>query len=157
MTAGWRRSGGLHASGDTDTIPGIDVDDSHDDLRKVSLIEEPGGLLVRAVGDMPADECDFFCQSQDGAFFGRKVGGFPPGVEGIDTLFGFACLTGIACMFVDTEGAAIDLGGPDLDEVFVRLAEAAGLYIVREGVEGFVGSGLCLPDPDPCAHGWMLL
>lgn len=126
--------GGLHAGGDADAVPGIDDDDAHDDLTKVLVIEEGSRLVVGGVCDVVmADEGDLFGEGEDRAFFGCEEGSLLPGVKCVDALLGLAGFAGVAGMHIDTEGAAVDLRGPDLDEVFVGLGEAGSTEILFHG------------------------
>jgi hypothetical protein len=142
-------------SGDSDAVPGVDEDDSHDDLGEVLRIEQAGGLLVGGVGDMIADEGHFFGEGEDSTFFRRKIAGIAPGVEGIDALLRLACCAGIAGVHVDTEGAAVDLGGADLDKLLVDGRKPGCLDIVGKTIKYFIGGGFGLIDFDSCAHDWM--
>src|ERR1700748_1938680 len=93
-----------HTSGDTNTVPAIDINDGHDDLAQVWFVKELSSLLVSIVRNMVADKCYFLRQGKDGSFFGSKEGCLPPGVEGIDPLLGLSGFTGISGMHVDTKG-----------------------------------------------------
>ena len=94
----------------------------------------------------------FFGEGEESTFLRREIAGIAPGVEGIDPLFGLAGCAGIAGVHVDTEGAAIDLGSSDLDELLVDWGKPGGLDIVGKIIQYFVGGGFDLVDFDSCVH-----
>ena len=150
--------GWLHAGGDAEAVPGIDDDDTHDDLAQVLFVEEGGCLVVGGVGDVVmADEGDLFGKGEDAAFFRGEEGRLLPGIKRVDALFGLAGFAGVPGMHIDAKGAAVDLGGPDLDEVFVGLGEAGGAEVLFHGDDRAVACGFGLIEFDPCGHSCMFL
>lgn len=136
---------GLHAGGDAQAIPGIDCDDGHDHLGEILITEEVGGLVVGGVGNVVmADQGDLFGEREYGPFLGGEEWRFAPGVEGIDTLFGFTVFAGVAGVHVDAKGTAVDLGGADVDEVFVRLLQPGVAEVLFHGDELAVTGGFGL-------------
>ena len=109
------------------------------------LFRSSGGVVIGGVGDVVvAYQGDLFRKRQDGAFFGGVKWRLAPGVEGVDALLAFSVLAGVAGVHVDAEGAAVDLGRPDIDQVFVGLFEAGMAEVVFQGNELAVTCGFCL-------------
>src|SRR6185312_6447073 len=105
----------LHVRGDCDAVPAVDENNGHNDLGQELLVEQLCSLVISRVGNVVADQRNFFCQGEDGALLGGEKLSIPPGVQGIQSLFGLSGLAGVARMHVDTKGTPVDLGSSRLD------------------------------------------
>src|SRR5579872_3839223 len=95
---------------DTNPIPAVDGDDGHGEADQLLFSEELSDLLIDIVGCMRvSDQGQSFGPGERGPLAIGVERRFPPGVEQIETLLGFASRAGILGMHIETERAAVDL------------------------------------------------
>lgn len=146
------RADGFGASGSRlepcaygDPVPRIDGNYGHNDLGDVLCAEQRCRFCIGLLCKAPVvDQGYLFCDGQYGLLFCGEQVCLLPCVEQGNALDGLAIFEGILSVHVQAKGAAIDLGSPDLDELFVRLANLGGSQVGLQSVHGFKSLGLCL-------------
>lgn len=130
------------AVGDADAVPGVDEGEGGGEVGDFLFGEEGGEVGPDVVGDaVVGDAGDGFGVGEGGAFARGEEGGFAPDDEELEAFLGDGEFAGVGDVHLEAEGAAVDLGGADFDELEELVFEAAGGDDFAEGEEGGVGLG----------------
>src|SRR5688572_25993552 len=117
---------GFRAERDSHAVPGVDAGDGPGEVGQFLVGEMAAGGVVGGVGDVAVgDVGQGLGPLEGGAFAVGVVRGFAPGVQAVEALLAFAGGAGVLPVHVDAIGAAVDLGGAQLDHVQQGLVEAA--------------------------------
>src|SRR5665213_943884 len=121
-------------SGDREPVPHVDRGDSHEQVNDLLRGEatgqfRPHGIWHAAVRDKGRSLGE---RQRSSLALGEQRGCFPPGTEDIEPTLVLPTDTGIACVHVQAVGTAVELGGPDFDQLIELAIEAAGAHVAFE-------------------------
>src|SRR5207247_79928 len=130
---------GNEPGGNRQAIPGIDGRHRQRQVAQLLLAEVRSDFLVDSIRHVAAgDQGHGLRPCQGSALAIAVVRAFAPGVQRVESLLPFPDRAQILPVHVQAVGAAVDLRGPESDQMKQRLFQSTSLEVLIQGVNGLV-------------------